>query len=74
MDIIYWSVRLSRRRGGDGVKGVAEGAALFLPAVASFFLSEYIIMWCILATIKKLLGYDNTRRRLHTRRKKGLPS
>ena len=29
MDLIYWSVRLSNRREGDGVKGLDEGYRYF---------------------------------------------
>ena len=40
MELIYWSVRLSSMRGGDGAKGVEGGeslrVSLYMSAVATF--------------------------------------
>ena len=47
MDITYWSVCLSIRRGGDGVKGVE----LMFKSVTSFTLIENIKIWCKIQVI-----------------------
>ena len=46
MDITYWSVRSSSRRGGDGVKGVDGGGTLFYSAK-----SFTLLLWCKIQVI-----------------------
>ena len=40
MELVYWSVRSSRRGGGDGVKGVDGGNRYFRPLQVSLIREE----------------------------------
>ena len=50
MDLNYWSLRTSSKRGGEGVKGEVGGRSLFQPDT-SFSLLEYKIIWCKIQVI-----------------------
>ena len=50
MELVYWSVRSSNRRGGDVVKRVDDDNRFFEPAT-SFALLENMKIWCYIQVI-----------------------